>query len=170
MIAACHPERTYAAKGLCRPCYRREHRKKHIDRYIEVERAYVKRNIEKVRECNKLAARKKRAENRDEYRKKQREYYAKNADKRRTQASDWFLRNKYGLTREAYEVMKSAQDGVCAICSRTCKTGRELAVDHCHATGRIRGLLCSKCNRGLGIFEDSREFLERAIAYLGAVS
>lgn len=77
------------------------------------------------------------------------------------------LRN-FGLTPIEYEKIFESQDGVCAICKRICSSGRRLAVDHCHMTGRVRGLLCSRCNLGIGQFNDSVELLEAAIEYLGS--
>lgn len=68
--------------------------------------------------------------------------------------------------------MHTAQGGVCAICGRpeTCKhkdgRTRRLAVDHCHATGKVRALLCAACNNGIGRFEENIENIRRAIAYL----
>ena len=58
------------------------------------------------------------------------------------------------------------QDGVCAICHQTCSTGRMLAIDHDHDSGSVRGLLCSKCNPGIGFFQHDSARLESAIAYL----
>lgn len=76
------------------------------------------------------------------------------------------LRREYGLSAEEYEEMLEEQDGECAICHNFCSSGRRLAVDHCHSTGKVRGLLCGNCNTGLGKFEDSIERLQRAIEYL----
>lgn len=65
--------------------------------------------------------------------------------------------------------MLAAQDGKCLICRRTNPdSAKPLAVDHCHATNRVRGLLCHKCNTGLGSFDDNPELLVGAIAYLQA--
>lgn len=75
------------------------------------------------------------------------------------------LRASYGLSRERYEQMLTAQDGKCAICEQP-PDGKELCVDHCHASGEIRGLLCGPCNRGLGAFRDDVTALRQAIAYL----
>ena len=74
----------------------------------------------------------------------------------------------YGLSNEQYEEMLSAQSGVCAICEKGCPTGKSLAVDHDHLSGRIRGLLCADCNGALGHFKDDPALLRRAIVYLGA--
>jgi hypothetical protein len=75
-------------------------------------------------------------------------------------------KDKYNLKR--YELLLNEQNGVCKIClekesSRRYKT---LAVDHCHRTNKVRGLLCSNCNRGLGLFKDNPKILNNAAAYL----
>ncbi|QZE11266.1 HNH endonuclease [Streptomyces phage Forrest] len=76
------------------------------------------------------------------------------------------LKRKFNMTLDEYNLMESKQNGVCAICG-----GRDedvsLAVDHCHSTGIVRGLLCRKCNMGLGYFDDDIEKMTKAIAYLG---
>lgn len=77
---------------------------------------------------------------------------------------------KYGLTVAEWEAMLEAQGGVCAICGEpeTAKNRTVLAVDHDHATGRARGLLCHRCNRLLGHAGDDPEILRRAADYLTA--
>ena len=72
------------------------------------------------------------------------------------------LRQKYGLTPEQYEQMRAEQGG-CAICGRDDET---LCVDHDHTTGEVRGLLCSRCNRGLGLLGDHLSGLQSAVRYL----
>ena len=74
---------------------------------------------------------------------------------------------KYGITLDQYQMMLESQKDVCAICKNpeTIFQGN-LAVDHCHATGKVRGLLCSKCNTTLGKVKDSVEILQAAIDYL----
>lgn len=73
---------------------------------------------------------------------------------------------KLGLTLESYAEMLAAQNETCAICKRPQRTKRALAVDHDHATGKIRALLCDHCNRGLGYFFDRPDLLEVARCYL----
>lgn len=73
---------------------------------------------------------------------------------------------KYGIDAAAYDEMLRGQNGVCAICLTATPGGRFFCVDHCHRTGRVRGLLCTHCNHGLGKFADSTANLERAINYL----
>lgn len=75
------------------------------------------------------------------------------------------LKKNFGISLADYEAMLGAQGGVCAICG-TKDQWFSLAVDHCHGTKRVRGLLCSQCNRGLGLFKDKPELLDKAAAYL----
>ncbi|MEW9902678.1 endonuclease VII domain-containing protein [Pseudomonas putida] len=80
-------------------------------------------------------------------------------------------REKYDMSYSTYLDMKNAQGGVCKICKQDghiiYKTAIDgLVVDHCHDTGKIRGLLCNKCNQGLGLFKDSIQNLRRAADYL----
>lgn len=73
----------------------------------------------------------------------------------------------YGITQPEYDAMLTAQGGRCAICHEE-PNGRQLGVDHDHATGRVRGLLCSRCNMGLGAYRDDVALLRQAITYLEA--
>lgn len=75
------------------------------------------------------------------------------------------LLKKYGLTIEDYERLVREQEGSCALCGEPPTQGN-LAVDHCHTSGRVRGLLCRGCNTGLGNFKESPELLDRAANYL----
>ena len=72
---------------------------------------------------------------------------------------------KFGINVNQYELMLKEQNGKCYICNLEDKSGA-LAVDHCHDTGNVRGLLCRSCNNGLGRFKDDVNLLERAIVYL----
>ena len=75
---------------------------------------------------------------------------------------------EYGLTLEDYNIMLEGQDHKCKICGIEEKHSSKARfhVDHCHETGMVRGLLCSKCNTGLGMFRDNSEFLREAAKYL----
>ena len=70
------------------------------------------------------------------------------------------------VTDAEYEALLEAQGGVCRICQGPDTSGRSLAVDHDHASGRVRGLLCGRCNLGLGTFKDDPALLAAAIEYL----
>lgn len=132
-----------------------------------------------------------REANKDEINRQRRERYASNAeirskavqratvavkrdpDKRR----DYLLRRKYGISLVQYNEMFVSQGGLCLICGgpeqRVHSTSKELcqlSVDHCHKTGRVRGLLCTKCNHILGLWQDDPEIFKTAIAYLTAES
>ena len=81
------------------------------------------------------------------------------------------LRKEFGIGLDEYNAMLEKQGGVCSICKQeetTVRAGRvmSLSVDHCHETGKIRGLLCNSCNRALGKFKDSIEHLLAAASYL----
>lgn len=78
------------------------------------------------------------------------------------------LRYHYDITLERYEQILKQQGGVCAICKKLEVTARtkRLVVDHDHKTGKIRGLLCHRCNCGLGYFKDDRSLIALAIEYL----
>jgi hypothetical protein len=73
------------------------------------------------------------------------------------------LRFRYGIGVEDYEEMYKNQKGKCAICR---KKKKKLDVDHCHRTGKIRGLLCNSCNQGLGLFKDDEKIMKQAANYL----
>jgi len=76
------------------------------------------------------------------------------------------LMHEFNLAPEEYDIIIHFQNGVCAICGRPPKPGKNLSVDHCHRTGLIRGGLCWLCNRLLGIFRDDPRVLRRALEYL----
>lgn len=75
-----------------------------------------------------------------------------------------YLKKRYGIEPEDYDYMLAAQNGCCAICGESSE--KPLVVDHCHWHGGIRGLLCYRCNTGLGFFRDDQTYLRKAIAYL----
>ncbi len=80
-----------------------------------------------------------------------------------------YLNGIYGITEDDYGALLAAQEGKCAICARLfdqTRSGTKGHVDHSHATGKVRGLLCNRCNGKLGAIEDS-DFHAKALAYLG---
>ena len=112
-----------------------------------------------------------------------REWHHNNKEKKSQCFKNWQERNKhklrdnrlmrtYGLSNDNYIEMFESQIGLCAICKEPqqgiTKDGetRFLCVDHCHQTGKVRQLLCAKCNAGLGQFRDSPEFLTKAAKYI----
>lgn len=81
------------------------------------------------------------------------------------------LKAKYNITIEDYDKMFMQQNGVCAVCGKTESSKnqyglRRLSVDHNHKTGKVRGLLCAKCNQAIGLFDDNVDYLLNAVEYL----
>lgn len=121
--------------------------------------AYYQRNREAVLSRN----RKWRQDNLVQDKNRKKAYYQEN----REQILDKTLQKTYGITSSQFEEMNTAQNGLCAICGeRQTKRPFKLCVDHCHGTGTIRGLLCSLCNRALGLMRDRPELLRKAAEYL----
>ena len=108
-----------------------------------------------------------------------REYRQRNLERERQRDRDRYRTNprrrhqmkylKFGITWEQYVALAESQDHKCAICGNGQHEkirARFLDIDHNHETGEIRGLLCSMCNRGMGLFRDDPALMERAVAYL----
>lgn len=110
---------------------------------------------------SKQYSRRYRAENRERHLSNCRAWHHANKHK----IKDRWLR-QYGLTGEQFRAMNEMQRGLCAICSRPPRSGKRLNVDHCHATGKVRGLLCTRCNTALGAFGDTAEMLTVALLYV----
>lgn len=91
---------------------------------------------------------------------------------KRKSNSDAVRLNLYGICGEDFRALIKAQEGRCAACGKgetaIGRTGkvRTLSIDHCHKTGRVRGLLCHKCNIALGCVDDNPQALRRLAAYL----
>lgn len=105
-----------------------------------------------------------RLDNIERFRENQRRMRAKPEFKVKSRAGH--LKRKYGITIEQYDAMLVAQGGGCAICQRPPSDSISLHVDHDHETGRIRGLLCFRCNNSLGDLEDSPQLLQAALRYI----
>jgi len=73
-------------------------------------------------------------------------------------------KHRYGVTKEQFKILLKNQKGKCGICKKRFKNTP--CIDHCHKTEKIRGLLCRKCNFGLGTFNDNSRILNQAIKYL----
>lgn len=110
-----------------------------------------------------------------------RESDVKNSENNTKRARAWNLANKekrqiiiqrnnykkrYGLSVDQKQAMVNEQGGKCAICKSSLKDAHDACVDHCHTTNTIRGILCRKCNLGIGHFNDSIQALTEAINYL----
>jgi hypothetical protein len=123
-------------------------------------------------ECQKAQTRAWNAANREKIAARNAAWAAANPDRKKRDHRQYWLK-LYGLDQAAYAAMLADQGGVCAICRLPeqyidPRTGepRRLAVDHCHETGKVRGLLCGRCNRSIGQFANDHERLTRAAEYL----
>jgi Recombination endonuclease VII len=180
----------------CRDCHREGKRiryRKNPEKYKTAQREYVKRNRAAVagrrkayalrnREKLRVYKRQWACENRKFLKSWHAGYYRKNLEKIRTRSKLWRKKNKlralesmknrqlkilYGVDRKWLKDAIKAQRGRCAICNSKKPGGfGTWSVDHDHKTGNIRGLLCSRCNIGLGFFEDSSVILRAAEKYL----
>jgi hypothetical protein len=112
-------------------------------------------------------------ENRDKVREKNRkhkdrrkEYYQ--SDKGVQSSRRAHLKRKYTMTLDEYNILLDKQNGVCDICgeSETCTRNTFLAVDHCHTTNKVRGLLCTNCNRSIGLLKENITTLKNMINYI----
>ena len=119
---------------------------------------------------------------REKYLQYQRDYNKRNREKRRAQSRarykkqgvrDGLLRRlkKLGITYKDYQELAQSQENRCGICGKKSSDKyrgkpRSLHIDHCHTTGKIRGLLCATCNHGIGNFYDNPLLLKKAISYL----
>lgn len=87
--------------------------------------------------------------------------------RRAEKAKDVRIQKLYGLSPERHQSLFDEQGQRCAICPTTVEHRRELHVDHCHKTNVVRGLLCSCCNQGIGLFKDNPKLMTLAAEYVG---
>ena len=96
--------------------------------------------------------------------KRKKEYYERYPDEQKNRK----LKRKYGITLDEYNLMFLKQQGNCLICSiHQSILKRPLVVDHCHNTGKVRGLLCSNCNTALGLLKEDEEIIKNLLEYIG---
>jgi hypothetical protein len=133
---------------------------------------YRKNNPGKIKEANKASYLKKR----EDRIKDAKEWKDKNPDKIK-EIRDKFKQRypdysristlkRHGLTLEEFGLMLSQNNNSCWICNTSFKTIPEAKIDHCHTTGKVRGLLCSNCNTALGLIKDNATVLNNMIHYL----
>lgn len=152
--------------------YREKNREKERERQRKakslLDRKVVNAYAKEWRNKNKdriNSEKKERLKNDKEYAEKVR---SRDRSRPREQIKNNRLKSVYGISLEAFNKKILEQNSKCAICGSAFgdKLKRSLHVDHCHKTNKVRGLLCSNCNLGLGSFRDSIELLEIAISYL----
>jgi hypothetical protein len=135
-----HTAAKHYSRGKCRNCY---------EKWLRTANpAFAERQRRKVRKWTNANRERKRSYDRSKHR--------------------YHLLRKYGLTQDDYDRMLKQQNGCCSICQRPATSSRHgrLHVDHCHASGQVRGLLCHHCNYGIGVFKDNPKWMRRAAAYV----
>ena len=160
-----------------RKAYQRKYYEANKAELLEKQRARNAANYQANKEAHRAKTRAWQAANPERAAELQREYRERHKDRLNAQRKVWHEANKekvshqsrirklkgYGLTPAEFETMLSAQAGACLICTLQMN---QPVVDHDHATGAVRGLLCRKCNSALGLFSDSPATLTRAAEYL----
>ena len=133
--------------------------------YYEKHREQIKKQYDDNAEQEREKSLKYHREHREACLERMSKYGMQNRDK--LAAKQWVraIKRNYGLTPEDWENMLSEQGGVCAICGEV-QENRSLYVDHDHETGKVRGLLCRKCNLFLGLAQDDPNILRSAANYL----
>jgi hypothetical protein len=128
-----------------------------------------KQNPERVKMLRREAARRWRARNPERHRLAIKKWREANRQRHRDNAYWWSAKKEFGITKDQWDEMLRSQGGVCAICSvRPEEVNKRFHVDHDHATGKNRGLLCHYCNLMLGQAKDSATRLRLGAAYLEA--
>lgn len=115
----------------------------------------------------RVLQRRSRAKNIDKVRETQREWHKRDRQLNPTKIRHVRILRTYGLTPEQFDTILASQNGVCGICLTDTPEGRGWHVDHCHKTGAIRGILCTKCNTGGGLFNDNKALLLKAAEWFG---
>lgn len=93
-------------------------------------------------------------------------YYQNNKQKEKNRSRNKHLISKYNITLEHFTNLLKLHNNKCSICNIEFSEKIYPCIDHNHETGKIRGILCSKCNTALGFFKDSRDLLKKAVGYL----
>jgi hypothetical protein len=144
------------------PCFKKRFLMLDADKKKQYRTKYREENREKHRRWNKKSYLKNREKNREKNKERSHSFYINNKDK----FWGYNLKSSYNLSVEKYNQLFVNQNGLCAICKAPVVIGKKLVVDHCHKTGKIRGLLCYNCNNGIGNFRDNVNILSSAIKYL----
>ncbi len=140
----------YGYKSYCKECFKQE----------KAEWYTVNKDLESQKKAEKYR------NDPEPIKKRSKEYGRAHPNERRQRVAKWRYKVQYGITIEQYNQMLITQDNKCAICYRDqTQFNTVLCVDHCHKTGKVRGLLCNHCNLGFGLFEEHAERLVSASAY-----
>jgi DNA repair exonuclease SbcCD ATPase subunit len=156
--------------------YKKAYRLANLEKIKKHSKKYRNANKDKIKETNRIY----HAENKDERNKQMTKYRIANRDKlneiaksKRTPEKNkkYAIKSTYGLTLEQYNSMLNQTGGKCPICDVEFKRkgdggGKHPCVDHCHKTGKVRGIICSKCNAGIGNLNDNIQRIRKAADWL----
>ncbi len=159
--------KNYAANREKIRASRRAHYAANKEAYLERQRAYREAKGEELLLKSRAQRRAYYLANKEKERERQRAYNAANKEQISGQLRRYRLQRDYGLTLEQRDALFTAQGSKCAVCnSADPKTKKGWQVDHCHTSGKVRGILCQPCNTAIGKFEESVAILTRAIEYI----
>ena len=143
-MAECHPDKRYHCKNLCTVCYGKFNQKRWASRAGNKEKAVLR----------------------------SKQWELDNSERSKFNHQSKHLKRKYGISLDDYTIMFNAQEGKCKLCNNyeTLKVKtitKKLAVDHDHRTGKIRALLCFRCNTSIALIENNPKLLNKIKSYLG---
>lgn len=173
-------DRSLYCRAMCQRCYMRQYKAANRERMRELGREYEARNRQELnarrrdryqndpesRTLRQAANRRSAEKNRDAIRERNRRRYERNTGEINAKARVYYISKRYGLDPEGYAALLESQGYCCAICGTSEPVMGRFHVDHCHDTGKVRGLLCHKCNCGIGMLTDSPTVVFRAAQYL----
>lgn len=179
--------------AYCKSCLvlrSKAYREKNIEKVKQSNKEYSEKNKESLKEKNKEW----RARNKEKRQEYSREYNLKNKERRKEWFNDWKQKNPerlkelkkksaeknrliererklkkfYNMSLEEFNLLSERQNHKCTICKKDAalEKNKNLVVDHCHRTGKVRSLLCDRCNRTMGSLEENIEILESMIKYI----
>ena len=128
----------------------------------------VKKNYLLCKECNVLKSQKYNNTNKETRAKYYEQYWKKRyqCETFKATQADYVRERKYGIQPQEFKILLDQQNNKCACCSDKFTKHNGPKVDHCHKTGSIRGLLCNKCNSGIGFLGDDLDGVQKALKYL----
>lgn len=174
--ATCHPDRQHQAKGLCHACYNKARPPMTVEQRAKEK---ARKNAWRTSEKGRAQSRAWRQANREWLSAQDKARRLASPEKSRAAGAKWRKANKaqiragallyrYGITQAQFESMWQAQEGRCRLCQTELPPkGKRTVVDHCHSSGRVRGILCLVCNVFLGALEKRGMGLLDMFRYLG---
>ena len=148
--------------------YNKNYQRTHREKIRELNKKYYHNNIEKIRKKHRLYKKEYYIKNREKCIAQSREYKRTHKEQIKEYDKKHSLRYHYGLSIIEFNNILLAQNNRCAICNEPLdlQNSKNVHIDHDHKTGKIRGILCQKCNLAIGLLRDNPEYTKRATEYL----